>query len=95
MVHGLATIRPCVDYQAIAVVQVVGAGNLAGLGEKSAQQGRIFRQRVGVGGDVPLGNHEHMHGGLRVNIGKRKHILCFMETLGRDRARNDLAKQAV
>lgn len=92
VVNGLSTVPACVDHKAVAVVEVLCTGDVAGFGEKSAQQAGILGQRVRMRGDVALGDHQQVHGSLRVDVRKGEDVCCFMKAPGRDGSRDDPAE---
>ena len=95
VVNGLAAIRPVVDHQPVAIRQPQLPRYLACCGEQLAEHGRIFRRGMRVRGKVLLGNKQHMHRRLRVDIRKGQHIIILIEVLGGDGAGGDFAEEAV
>ena len=92
---GLAAIRPRVDDEAVAMVEVLGAGDLAGGAQQGPEQGGILRQGVGVGRDVAFRNDEHVDGGLRTDVGKGQRVGRLVEALDGNGSADDLAEKAV
>ena len=82
MVDGLATVRAGVHDEPVAAVEVMRAGDVAGLRQQPAQQPGVLRQCVGMGGDVTLGNDEYVRGGLRVDVGEGEHVFGLVKALG-------------
>ena len=71
------------------------AGEVAGLGEQRAEESGVFRKRVGVRGDVALGDEQDVGGGLWMDVGEGEDVGGFVEAFGGDDAGDDLAKKAI
>ena len=95
VVDGLTTVRVGVHDEAVAVIEVVLTGDLAGGREQIAEQGGVLGQSVGVRTDVTPGDDQHMDGCLGVNIGEGEGIGGLVEPFGGDGAGDDFAEQAV
>lgn len=95
VIHRLPAIRPRIHHQPIPVVEVVRLRNLTRRRQHLPEQPRILRQRMRMRGNVPLGDHQHMHWRLGTDVRKGERLLCFVQTFGRDLARDNLAKKAV
>lgn len=92
---GLAAVRAGVDDEPVATFEVLGAGDLAGGGEQIAEQGGVFGQGVGVGGDVTFGNDEHVHGRLGVDVGEGDGMGILMQARDRDFPGDNFAEETV
>ena len=95
VVDGLAAVRPRVDDEAVAVAEVLGAGDLAGGAQQGPEQGGVLGQGVGVGRDVAFGDDEHVDGGLGTDIGKGQRVGRLMEALDGNGSVDDFAEKAV
>lgn len=95
MLDGLAAVGAGVDYEAIAAFEMLCAGDFAGGGEQFAEQGGVFGQGLGMGGDVAFGDDEHVHGGLRVEVGEGEGVGVLVQALDGDLAGDDFAEEAV
>ncbi len=92
---GLAAVGAGVDDEAVAAFEVLGACDLAGSGEKLAEQRGIFGQSVGVGGDVALWDDEDVHRRLGVDVGEGEGVGIVVQARDGDFTGDDLAEQAV
>ena len=95
VIDGLAAVAAGVNDETVAVIQALFPGEGAGLGKQGAEEGGVFRQRVGVGRNVALGDEQDVGRGLGVNVSESEDIGGFMQALDGDHARDDLAKKAV
>ena len=84
VLHGLSAVRAGIDHQAIASVQVLCPGDLAGFGDEGAEETGVCRERVGVGGDVPFGDDEHVDGRLRVDVREGEDFAGFVGGASRE-----------
>ncbi len=92
---GLSAVSAGVDDQAIAIVETLAAGDLAGGGQQGAKQGGVGRQGIRVGGEVAFGDHKHVHWGLWVDVGEGEGFGGLVQALDRDGARDDFTEEAV
>jgi hypothetical protein len=94
MVYGLATVFAGVDYGAVAAAESFLAGNFCHYPEQVAEQWNVFGCCFGERDDMPARDDEHMHGGMRVNVGEGDALLIFVDTRGGDASVEDLAEEA-
>ena len=94
VVDGLAAVGTGVDDEAVAVGEVLGAGDFTSGVEKSAEDGGIVLCGVGVRGEVVLGDDEDVRGGLRVDVREGEGVLVFVEAGDGDFAGDDFAEEA-
>lgn len=95
VLYSLSAVGAGVDHEPVAAFEVLRAGDLAGGSEEFAQQGGVFGQGVGVGGDVALGDDEDVDGRLGMDVGKGDRVGVVMQARDRDFSRNDFAEEAV
>ena len=92
MLYGLTSIITAVGDDAIAVGNACGLGNLGNLFKDFGYDHAV------VGGDsvnrrnMLLGNHEHVNGGLRIDVVKCEDIVVFIRFFGRDLTCNDFTE---
>jgi len=94
VVDGLAAIGAGVDDQAVAVGEVLGAGDFAGGVEELAEDAGVVLGGVGVRGEVVLGDDEDVRGGLGVDVREGEGVLVFVEAGDGDFAGDDFAEEA-
>ncbi len=95
VVDGLATVVASVDDEAVAAVEMVGAGEIGGFGEEGAEEDGVVRDGVGEGSDVASGDEEEVGGGLGVDVGEGEEIGGFVDALRGDGSGDDFAEEAV
>ena len=95
VVDGLAAVGAGVDDEAVAAIEVMGAGEVAGGGEEGAEEGGVFGEGVGVGGDVAFWNEEEVGRRLGVDVGEGEDVGGFVKAFGGDGSGDDLAEEAV
>ena len=91
----LAAVRTGVHDEAIAGLETLPPCDLGGGGEQAAEQTGIPGQRLGVGGDMALGDDQHMDGRLRVEVGEGHRVRAVIEPLHGDFPTGDSAEQAL
>ena len=84
VVDGLATVRAGVDNQAIAIGEILLAGDFVRCGEKVAEHGRVLRRGVGVRGKVLFGDEQDVYRRLRVDIREGEDVVVLIEALCRE-----------
>jgi hypothetical protein len=88
--------RPCVYIKHGAIPGLMDAklyGEFFGRLKHIPNQYALFRRNIVQGWDVLAWNHQHMHGGLRIEILKRHHMFVFIDQGGRDFFAEDFAKE--
>jgi len=95
MVDSLAAVRAGVDDQAVAVGEVLGAGDFHGCGEEMAEHGGVLRRGMGVGGEVLLGDEQDMDRRLRIDVREGEDVVILIEALGGDGTGCDFAEEAI
>jgi hypothetical protein len=95
VIDGLSAVGAGVDDEAVAVGEMLVAGDLGGGGEEVAEEGRVGGGGVGGRGDVLFGNDEDVGGGLRVDVGEGEGEVVFVEAGDGDGGGGDLAEEAV
>ena len=78
MRHGLLTMFPAVEYQPIAIDEILLFGYLPGYEEQMAHQWGMFGLKMGNGRDGFAWDDKDMRGGYRVNVAKGKTLLIFI-----------------
>lgn len=94
VVDGLAAVGAGVEHQAVAVGEVLGAGDFAGGVEKLAEDGGVVLGGVRVRGEVVLGDDEDVRGRLGVDVREGESLLVFVEAVDGDFAGDDFAEEA-
>ena len=94
MVYGLAAVFAGIDHGAVAAAESFLAGNFCHYPEQVAEQWNVFGCSFGERDDMPARDDEHMHRGVRVNVGEGDALLIFVDARGRDASVEDLAKEA-
>ena len=92
VMDGLATLIARVDDDAVALVEPLVAREVGSGGHQVAQQRLVLRERLRLGCDVLFGDEEQMCRGLRIDIREADAPLIFIDTVGRNRTFNNLAK---
>jgi hypothetical protein len=95
VIYRLSAVIPGVDDDAVASVQLMSAGELGGCGHQMSQQRRVFSQRLGLRGDVLLGDDKQMRRRLWVDIGKADAEVVLIHSTGGNGAGNDLTEETV
>jgi hypothetical protein len=94
VVDGLAAVGAGVEDEAVAVVEAVGAGELAGGKQEMAEEFVVRCSSAREGSDVLFGDKEDVRWGLRMDVREGEDGVVFVETLGGDDAGDDLAEEA-
>ena len=94
VVDGLAAVGAGVDDEAVAVGEVLPAGDFAGCVEEVAEGGFVVLRGVGVGGQVVFGDDEDVGGGLGIDVREGEGLLVFVDAGGGDFAGDDFAEEA-
>ena len=94
VVDGLAAVGAGVEHQAVAVGEVLGAGDFAGGVEELAEAGGIVLCGVGVRGEVVFGDDEDVCGRLGVDVWEGEGVLVLVEAGNGDFAGDDFAEEA-
>jgi len=94
VVDCLAAVGAGVDDEAVAVGEILLAGDLAGCVEEVAEGGCVVLRGVGVGGQVVFGDDEDVGGGLGVDVREGEGLLVFVDAGGGDFAGDDFAEEA-
>ena len=79
VVDGLAAIGAGVDDDAVAVGEILPAGDFGGGGEEVAEEGCVVGSGMGQGGDVTLGDDEDVDGGLGVDVREGEGVVVLVE----------------
>ena len=93
VVDGLAAVGAGVDDEAVAVGEVLGAGDFADGVEEMAEERFVILRRMGMRGEVVLGDDEDVGGSLRVEVREGESLLVFVDAGGGDFSRDDLAEE--
>lgn len=95
MGDAFAGVFSVVDGKAKSVfLQAKVARNIFGLQEQMAEHLMIIRFSLGDTGDRFFWNHQHVHGGLRVDVVKGEDELVFVDNVGGDFAGDDFLKES-
>jgi len=94
VVDGLSAVGAGVEDDAVAVGEVLLAGDLGGGGEEVAEEGGVGWNSVGERGDVALGDDEDVDGGLGVDVGEGEGEVVLVEAGDGDGGGGDLAEEA-
>jgi hypothetical protein len=94
VVYGLAAVGAGVDDEAVAVGEVVLAGEVSGDVEEMAEGGFVVERGMGVAGDVVFGDDEEVGGGLGVDVCEGDGGVVFVEAGGGDFSGDDFAEEA-
>lgn len=94
MIDSLAAVVAVVDDDAVAFCESLGACNLCRDPEQVAEESNVVLGAVGEGNDVFAGGDQHVHGRLRMDVGKGITELVLVDGGGRDGSFNDFAKDA-
>ena len=92
--HGLAGLHTAVGHHA----EIGHAHTLGHLGDDLKDMGHdggILGSDLTAGGDVCLGDHQKMNGGLRIDVMEGKADLVLIYLVGGDNARRNLTKQTI
>jgi hypothetical protein len=95
VVHGLAAIVTRIHNNSVTLIQLLFTGNRSGRSHQMAHQSSVLSQRLRRRADVLFRNHEHMCRCLGIDVRESDAKFVFIDTIGRNSARHDLAKQAV
>ena len=94
MIDSLAAVLVGVDHQTVPFGEALVARNLAGGPEHMTEQQAVALIGIVQRGDVFARHHQHMHGRLRVKVGKGVAQLVLVDRSGGYASINDLAKEA-
>ena len=94
MFDGLAAVLAGVDHDAIALMEVPGAGDFSRDPEQVSEQGAMGPFTLGERGDVFARGHQHMNRSLRTEVGKPVAEFVLIDGGGGDASFNDLAEEA-
>ncbi len=78
MINCLSAILTRIDHRAIAVAQPFLPSNFSGCIQQMAQQRLVFPRRLRQRCDVFARHHQHMHSGMRMNVGKGNAALILI-----------------
>lgn len=95
MIDGLAAVFTRVHDDAIALGESLGAGNLSGCPMQMAENRALAFIGILHGDNVLARHNQHMHGRLRMKVGKGIHQIILEDGRRWNLAFNDLAKYAV
>ena len=90
----MAAVGTGVDDEAVAVGEVLGAGDFTSGVEKSAEDGGIVLCGVGVRGEVVLGDDEDVCWGLGVDVGEGEDLVVLVKAGDGDGVGGDVAEEA-
>ena len=76
-----------------AILESFGLGEVARSPQQAPDEGVVLRGEVREARDVPLRDHEHMHGTLGVDVVEREDGIVLVGHPGGDPARDDLTEQ--
>ena len=94
VVDGLAAVGAGVDDEAVAVGEILPAGDFCGGLEEVAEHGGVVMGGVGEGGEVVFGDDEDVRGGLGVDVREGEGAVVFVEAGGGDFSGGDFAEEA-
>lgn len=95
MGDAFAGVFSVVDDKAESVfVQAKIARNTFGLQEQMADHLMILRLGLGDAGDRFFGNHQHVHGGLRVDVVKGEDEVVFVDDFSGNFAGDDFLEES-
>ncbi len=94
MIDGLAAVCAVVDDHAITLGEAFGTGNFGHGTQQMAKQRLVAFIAIGQRRDVFPRGQQHMHGRLRVDVGKGVAQLVLVNGGGGDASFNDLAEEA-
>ena len=92
---GLAAVGAGVDDEAVALGEVLLAGDFGGGLQELAEERGVGGFAVGHGGDVVFGDDEDVSGGLGVDVREGEGLVVFVEAGYGDGAGGDFAEEAV
>ena len=95
MIHCLAAIVPSVHHDPVTPIQPFFAGNPRRRTHQMAHQRSVFCHCLCRGTDVLFGNNKNMGRSLGIDVRKPNAKFVFINTVGRNYAFYNLAKQAV
>jgi hypothetical protein len=93
--HGVTGAGADVEHCAVAILDTALAPNPRSNEIAISDDLGIFGLSLLEADNVLLGNDEHMRGRLRADVFEGEDLVVFIHLLGRDLARNNLAKEAV
>jgi hypothetical protein len=94
VLDGLAAVGAGVDDDAVAVGEVLLAGDFGGGGEELAEERGVGGGGVGERGDVLFGDDEDVDGGLGVDVREGEDVVVLIEASDGDGAGGNLAEEA-
>ena len=92
---GLAGICAAIGDDAVSVCDACLLCNRRDLLEDFCNGGAVIRCDFVHGGDVCLGNHQHMNGGFGVDVTEGQHGVVLVHLGGRDLSGNNFTENAV
>ena len=96
VLHRLAAVVTGVDHRPVATLRdAFLPGDLGGEEQRLAEQPATPVTRCVERGDVLSGNDKDVQRGLGIDVAEGQEALAIVDEVGRNRARGDLAKQAV
>lgn len=95
VIHRLPPVVPCVDDDAITLIQLLFARNLCRRRHQMAHQRRVFGSRLRRRTDVLFGYDQQMGRSMRTDIGKADAEFVFIHATGWNSPVNDFAEKAV
>lgn len=95
MPNRLPAVVAGIDHHAIAAVQFLLARDLNRSSQQATQQRRFRRRGVRQRRMVRLGDEQHMHRCLRIDIRKRQHFIGLIQPSDGNGAGSDLAEEAI
>ena len=95
VIHRLPPVVPCVDDDAITLIQLLFARNLSCRGQQMAHQRGVFGPRLRARTDVLFGDDQQMGRSLRTDIGKADAEFVFIHAIGWNSTVDDFAEKAV
>jgi len=94
VVDGLSAVGAGVEDDAVAVGEVLKAGDFGGGGEEVAEEGCVGWGGVREGGDVAFGDDEDVGRGLGIDVGEGEGEVVLVEAGDGDGGGGDLAEEA-
>jgi hypothetical protein len=95
MMDSLPAVIARIHHHAISLLELLRARKFRRSRHQVAEQRLVLRQRSGLRDNMDLWNDEQVGRCLGIDVGKANAQLVFIDSVGWDVTRDDLAKQAV